>query len=123
MNHWNSELCKDCYVSEGLESDAEELKETYPDIVEQWHNELMTRADAGDFNGVSPTIEVTDITGGHKVIITDANGTKSFDVLDAIVDKTEAVTEMFNDFVYIGSTEPTTGPVLWLDTAPDSNND
>lgn len=121
VNHWNSELCKDCYVSEGLESDAEELKETYPDIVEQWHNELITMADAGDFNGLSPTIEVTDITGGHKVIITDVNGTKSFDVLDAIIDKTEAVTKMLNDFVYIGYTEPTTGPILWLDTTPDSS--
>ena len=26
VNHWNSELCKDCYVSEGLEVDGENLK-------------------------------------------------------------------------------------------------
>ena len=29
-------------------------------------------------NGVSPTITVTDITGGHRVSITDATGTHSF---------------------------------------------
>lgn len=33
-------------------------------------------------DGVSPTVDVTTITGGHRVSITDANGTKSFDVMD-----------------------------------------
>lgn len=147
VNHWNSELCKDCYISEGLEVDGEELKEIYPDIIDQWHDELLEMANAGDFDGatftpsvsedgdlswtnnkglanpttvnihgISPTIEVTDIQGGHRITLTDQNGTKTIDVLDAIVDKTEAVIKMFNDFVYIGSVEPTSTPVLWFDT-------
>ena len=33
-------------------------------------------------DGVSPTVKVTEITGGHNVAITDKNGTQSFDVLD-----------------------------------------
>ena len=33
-------------------------------------------------DGVSPVITVTDITGGHKVTISDADGTQSFDVMD-----------------------------------------
>lgn len=33
-------------------------------------------------DGVSPTISVTDITGGHRVTITDATGEHSFDVMD-----------------------------------------
>lgn len=33
-------------------------------------------------DGVSPTIAVEEITGGHRVTITDAQGTRSFDVLD-----------------------------------------
>lgn len=33
-------------------------------------------------DGISPTIAVTDITGGHQVTITDATGPHSFDVLD-----------------------------------------
>lgn len=33
-------------------------------------------------DGYSPTISVTDISGGHRVTITDADGSKSFDVLD-----------------------------------------
>ena len=33
-------------------------------------------------DGYSPTVSVTDITGGHRVSITDKNGTQTFDVLD-----------------------------------------
>ena len=33
-------------------------------------------------DGVSPTITVTDITGGHRVSVTDASGTNTFDVMD-----------------------------------------
>lgn len=279
-NHWNSELCKDCYVSEGLEPNAEELKEAYPDIIEQWHQELLDRADAGDFNGVtftpsisddgvlswtndggkdnpkplkinsitftpsvsadgvlswtndgnkpnpspvkvsgvtftpsisadgtlswtndgdkpnpssikvngitftpsisedgilswtndggkpnpssikingvtytpsisndgvlswtndggkenpqslrirngvSPTIEVSDIQGGHRVTIKSWSGnyesgslvTQTFDVKDASIDTSETVTTMLNNLIYLGGTEPTMTPVLWLDT-------
>lgn len=279
-NHWNSELCKDCYVSEGLEPNAEELKEAYPDIIEQWHQELLDRVDAGDFNGVtftpsisddgvlswtndggkdnpkplkinsitftpsvssdgvlswtndgdkpnpspvkvsgvtftpsisadgtlswtndggkpnpssikvngitftpsisedgilswtndggkpnpssikvngvtytpsisndgvlswtndggkenpqslsirngvSPTIEVSDIQGGHRVTIKSWSGdyetgslvTQTFDVKDASIDTSETVTTMLNNLIYLGGTEPTTTPVLWLDT-------
>lgn len=33
-------------------------------------------------DGVSPTVTITTITGGHRVSITDASGTKSFDVMN-----------------------------------------
>ena len=33
-------------------------------------------------DGVSPTVTVSDITGGHRITITDANGKKTTDVLD-----------------------------------------
>lgn len=33
-------------------------------------------------DGVSPTISVSDITGGHRLTITDANGAKTVDVMD-----------------------------------------
>ncbi len=35
--------------------------------------------------GVSPSVAVTAITGGHRVSITDASGTKTFDVFDSVV--------------------------------------
>lgn len=194
-NHWNSELCKDCYVSEGLEYDGEILEELYPDIIEQWYQEvlgvisevenvkqeLISMRDSGEFDGatftpslsddgelswtnnkarenpptvnihgatfipnvsdtcdlswtndkglenpktvnirgkdaVSPTVQVTDIQGGHKITITDANGVKSFDVMDTIIDSTDAVSALLNRFVYIGGDEPASGPSMWFDT-------
>ena len=33
-------------------------------------------------DGVSPTVTVQDITGGHRITITDAEGPHSFDVMD-----------------------------------------
>lgn len=33
-------------------------------------------------NGFSPTIEVEKIDGGHRVIVTDINGSQSFEVSD-----------------------------------------
>ena len=157
-NHWNSELCKDCYISEGLEMDSESFTEIMPDVIEQWYkevvevkNELFKLRDAGEFDGatftpsvnsngdlswtndkgrenpptvntrgvpgVSPTIQVTDIQGGHRVTITDINGTQYFDVLDTIVDGTDAVTRLLTDFIYVGSVEPSSGPALWFDTS------
>ena len=35
-------------------------------------------------DGVSPTLAVSDITGGHRVTITDKNGTKTVDVMDGV---------------------------------------
>ena len=36
----------------------------------------------GGQDGFSPIVTVTNITGGHRVSITDATGTKTFDVMD-----------------------------------------
>lgn len=163
--HWNSERCTACYVSEGLEIDGELLKRIYPDIIEQWYQEvvgvidevnvvkdgLIKMRDAGEFDGatftpavsdecdlswtndkgkenpptvnikgdpgVSPVITVTSIQGGHRLTITDINGTQTVDIMDTIIDTTDAVTTMFNNFVHIGTDEPASGPVLWFDTS------
>lgn len=36
------------------------------------------------YNGVSPNVTVTAITGGHEVSITDKDGTHTFDVMDGV---------------------------------------
>lgn len=43
---------------------------------------LQEAKDSGEFDGYSPVITVTVIAGGHRVSITDAKGTKTFDVLN-----------------------------------------
>ena len=42
---------------------------------------VYARGNRGD-DGISPTVEVTPITDGHRVTITDISGTQSFDVLN-----------------------------------------
>ena len=76
-NHWNSELCQDMYVSEGLEA-GDAIVESYPDIIQQLDDrnraavkevmdELLANRDAGLFN---PTVEATRIAGGYILSIT-----------------------------------------------------
>jgi hypothetical protein len=71
-------------------SDAEAAAEHYPRIVdgvwEVWDAQagvyVSTGVQALGVDGVSPTITVAPITGGHRITITDANGTHTVDVLD-----------------------------------------
>lgn len=47
--------------------------------------ELKDSIASGDFKGepgTSPTVTVQDIAGGHRIVITDATGTSSVDVMD-----------------------------------------
>ena len=71
-------------------------------------------------DGVSPTVTVTDINGGHRVTITDATGAKTFDVMDGSQEISEAVKEYLGTYMYVGEVEPTSGPVLWFDTTARS---
>ena len=71
-------------------------------------------------DGVSPTVTVIDINGGHRVTITDATGTKTFDVMDGAQEISEAVKQYLGTYMYVGETEPTSGPVLWFDTTARS---
>lgn len=69
-------------------------------------------------DGVSPVVTVANISGGHRVTITDKNGAKSFDVMDGATEISDAVKDYISTYMYIGETEPTSGPVLWFDTTP-----
>ena len=72
---------------------AEEAASHYPKIVNGvwfvWdaaRSEFVsTGISAQGENGVSPTVTVTAITGGHRVTITDADGDHTFDVMDGQV--------------------------------------
>ena len=68
-------------------------------------------------DGYSPTVVVTEISGGHQVAITDATGTKAFNVMDGTNDISAAVLEYMGTYMYVGEVEPTSGPTLWFDTS------
>ena len=77
VNHWNSELNKEMYISEGMEAD--EIFETYPDIITQ----LLLRMDSVEMV-VAPTIEVTETEGGYHVKMVDTYNTYEFDILSGV---------------------------------------
>lgn len=54
-----------------------------PDLraASQWKH-IGTLKGAPGTEGTSPTVTVTSITGGHRITITDKNGTKDVDVMD-----------------------------------------
>ena len=49
-----------------------------------WESVTVIKGDKGDTgdDGFSPVVEVEEITGGHTVTITDAEGDHSFNVMD-----------------------------------------
>lgn len=66
VNHWNSELNAEMYISEGLEVEPS-IFDPYPDIITQWEDEvqrvkdiLLAARDAGEFDGVTFTPNVDD---------------------------------------------------------------
>lgn len=57
-----------------------------PDVYAQIM-ELLNSGGGGGADGVSPTIEVSEIEGGHRLIITDVEGVRAVDVLDGLPGK------------------------------------
>ena len=91
VNHWNSELNTEMYVSKGLECN-EITEEFYPDIITQ----LLLRMESVEAL-FAPTVEITEIEGGHHLKMIDVNGTYEFDVMDGSKgDKGDAFT--YSDF-------------------------
>lgn len=66
VNHWNSELNTEMYVSEGLET-GEAVVEPYPDIISQWEEDvqrvkdiLLKARDSGELDGATFTPSVDE---------------------------------------------------------------
>lgn len=88
-------------------------------------NELASDAEGGRFDGedgVSPTLNVTSITNGHRVSITDRDGTDEFDVMNGVngedgVSPTIAVSDITGGHVLTITDANGTRTVIILDGA------
>ena len=73
---------------ERAEAAADEAEKAVSDVQETVDTALQEAKESGEFDGppgdpgVSPTVTVTDIEGGHRITITDATGPHSFDVMN-----------------------------------------
>lgn len=70
-----------------LDVDDKVCKDDLPSCIE---DALAEAKLSGEFDGkdgddgISPVVSVTTITGGHRITITDKNGTKTVDVMDGV---------------------------------------
>lgn len=80
---WNTSICSGIYVSKGIYN-SDIVAEQYIDTIKAWENRLEVVENSIGSSGISPIIKVTAITGGNKVEITDAEGTKIFNVMNGI---------------------------------------
>lgn len=77
-----AELAAKGYLTEHQDISGKLDANKLPDAIE---DALSQAKESGEFDGedgVSPTVTVTAISGGHRISITDANGTKNVDVLN-----------------------------------------
>ena len=76
---WNTAIFSGIYVSKGIYN-SDIVAEQYIDTIKAWENRLKVVENSIGSSGISPIISVTEITGGYKVEIVDAEGTKVFNV-------------------------------------------
>lgn len=70
---WNTELNTSMQISKGLEGPVAVLQQ-YPDIIEQ----LLIRMGRIEKPGLSPIVDVTEISNGYRIIVRDIEGDKTF---------------------------------------------
>ena len=78
---WNTAIFSGIYVSKGIYN-SDIVAEQYIDKIKAWENRLKVVENSIGSSGISPIITITPITNGNKVEITDAEGTKVFNVLN-----------------------------------------
>ena len=80
VNHWNSELCRECYISEGLEAEVVVANDNV-DVIDRMYNMILSiDPDAGGDasigqDGFSPIANVRQTSTGAVITITDKTGT------------------------------------------------
>ena len=78
---WNTSIFSGIYVSKGIYN-SNIVAEQYIDTIKAWENRLKVVENSIGSSGISPILSVTPITNGNRVEIVDAEGTKTFNVLN-----------------------------------------
>lgn len=77
LEHWNSELCEDCYISEGLETNAV-IENAYPDAITQ----LRTKMDNILNSGMAVDVTMQKVDDELIVSIVAPEGSEEFRIKD-----------------------------------------
>ena len=110
-NHWNSELCRDCYISEGMECE-QSILDGYPDII----TDLLLRMDVTEAKTTEAAMigylreyltEGKEMTQMVKDFVTEylSSDSEMNDVLDEYVEQYIGTIEKTTDRELLGSVE------------------
>lgn len=83
VEHWNSEVCEDCYISEGLETDKQ-IVEAYPDVITQ----LRTTMENLLNSGMAVDVNVQKVGRELIVNVSGPEGSETFRLYDGVDGKT-----------------------------------
>lgn len=98
-NHWNTEICKDCYISEGMEHDAFIFDPDNP-YAKMFEDFIYVGVDE------PPSVPAVWIDpSGDATRVSESTSGPS---------KINAYAEVLENFVYIGDGAPSSLPVLWM---------
>ena len=127
VNHWNSELNAEMYISEGLEVEPS-IFDPYPDIITQWEDEvqrvkdiLLAARDTGEFDGATFTPAVDDdgnlswtndkgktnpatknIKGySPKIVVREVDGGKEFVITDYSGSQTVKISDGYSPKIIV----------------------
>lgn len=100
--HWNSELCEDCYISTGLETSGG-VESVYPDVITQ----LKTGIDNILASGLATDIEVEKVGDTATITLTGPRGQEIVEIKDG------------HSGVYVGSGEMPEGCNIQIDPSAD----
>lgn len=91
INHWNSELCTDCYISEGMECDVT-LDMEYPDIVTQLL-ERMTVVERAESQMKVYLADAESAKSGAQTAASEAaaNATVSLEAKDEVLEASDEI--------------------------------
>ena len=116
INHWNSELCVDMYVSEGLECDAV-LENSYPDLYTQllqkidqneetalsYMNNTMAYAEAASVSEKNAaSSELNAASSAAEAASSAAEAAKGEEAANKAIDMVDDVTEALENGDFIG---------------------
>ena len=114
INHWNSELCRDMYISEGMEC-IEPIINQYPDVI----TDLLTRMDTVEVgfeeNDIAFHKLERDVNSYTAKIIKALNNSQ--EALDRV---TGNLSEVYDYYFQIGDAMPSESPCVWIDTSATS---
>ena len=98
-NHWNTEICKDCYVSEGMELDAFifDPDNPYAKVFDEFIYIGTDEPETVPAIWIDPNGEANQVTKSTSGSV-----------------KVNTYAKVLEDFIHIGDDIPSSRPVLWI---------